>query len=112
MKQRVFIALLFGGVAVWMLFKNPWVTPGLACLAASNLAIPIGVWRELEGRAAHRALVLFLALGYLGLAYLLALIVDRPTAGGFWAVFGTAAFVMLPVLWLFHRFTLGKAAHR
>ena len=105
------IGLLFGGVAVWMLFRNPWVTPGLACLAASNLAIPIGVLREVEGRAAYRALVLFLGLGYIGLAYLLALIVGRPTTVGFWAVFGTAVVVMGPVLWLFHRTTYGKAAH-
>jgi predicted membrane channel-forming protein YqfA (hemolysin III family) len=109
MKLRVFNALLFGSLAVWMLFTHPWVAPGFALLAASQLMVPIAVWRHAKGRAAWASIVLFLGLGYLGLACLFALMVGEPTTAGFWLVFGTVATILGPALWLFQRITLGKA---
>ena len=64
MKLRVFNAALFFGLAVWMLFKHPWFSPAFALLGASQLAIPIAIWRGVDNpRAAYTALVTFLALG-------------------------------------------------
>jgi FtsH-binding integral membrane protein len=97
MRGRLFNVVLFGGLAVWVALSHPWVAPGFAALAAGQ-AMLVVFWRRAEKQRWSPGFVMaFIALQYLGLAYLVAVVVGRPDTARFWLVFGVATAVFVPV---------------
>jgi hypothetical protein len=100
MRVKAFNALLFAGLAVWMLFTHPWVAPGLALIALGQLFLPLLVWRNVP---AYGWLVSFLAFQFVGPIYILSLFGGTPNTGAFWIVFASASVIVVPAVWLFAR---------
>jgi len=102
-KQRYFIVLVFAALTVWAAVTHPWIAPGLAALAAGQTLLA-AVWlRAGSGRASPALLLGFIALSYVGLAYLVAALIGTPATAHFWIVFGVGLAILAPVVLLAQR---------
>ena len=103
MKQRYFIVAVFATLTVWAAVTHQWIAPGLAALAAGQTLLA-AVWlRAGSGRASPALLLGFIALSYVGLAYLVAALIGTPATAHFWIVFGVGLAILAPVVLLAQR---------
>lgn len=97
LKGRAFNCVLFAGLAVWTGFSHPWVTPAFVALAAGQAMLVVFWLRVRAKRFSFRFVIAFVSLSYVGLAYLVAIVIGHPDAARFWIIFGAASAVFAPV---------------
>lgn len=108
MKTYGFNLVLFAGLTVWSAVVHPWLVPGLASLTLWRLLVFIAAKGRVRAQNVMGTMVVGLAFAYFGIAYLVALFAGYPDSGAFWAVFGTAAVIFLPILILARRLLIAK----
>jgi hypothetical protein len=94
-KQRYLMLVLPIVLTAWAAVTHSWAAPGFATLAIGQASLTVFWRRAHDGRAAPGAVVPFLALSYVGLAYLLALLAGTPEHARFWVVVILAPVVVL-----------------
>jgi hypothetical protein len=103
LKASTLNAVLLGGLTLWAALIHPRLAPGVAALATAQALLGLFWRRSRAGRVSTAPVVAFLALSYLGLAYLSATVVGTATATRFWVVFAAAAVIFVPVALLARR---------
>jgi hypothetical protein len=101
-KRRYLIVVVFAALTVWTAVTHPWIAPGFAALAAGQTVLA-AIWLRAGSGRASALLLGFLALSYVGLAYLLAVLIGTPATAHFWIVFGVGLAILAPVVLLAQR---------
>jgi hypothetical protein len=112
MKLRGFIALVLGGLTIWAAITHPWVAPGFAALTETRVLLTLVARRRIVPANAAAVVLAQLSLGYLGVAYLMALVAGLPTTARFWIAFGASVAIFAPIVTVARRFLLRKVPGR
>ena len=98
MRVRFFSAAALAALAVWSAGAHPWSTPGYASLALAWALIAVFWFRRAHARDPRSPVVAFITLSYIGLAYLVSLLVGKPDGLHFWIIFTVALAIVGPIV--------------
>jgi hypothetical protein len=98
LRARFFSVAVFTGLTVWSAVAYPWTTPGFAALALAEGLIAVFWVRRAHGHDPRSPVVGFMTLSYIGLAYLVSLLVGKPDGLHFWIVFIVALAIVGPIV--------------